>query len=66
MDREETVRNVQSEMESLVRLHKQGLYYTRGYQARKREIERCIREYQIDLMKEIDPVSVVLYRRYCE
>ena len=64
MDREAAVRDVSSEVEALIRLHQHGLYNSSGYQARRRKMEELIREYGIDLRKELDPVTLILYRRY--
>ncbi len=64
MDREAAVRNLSSEVEALIRLHQQGLYNSSGYQARRKKIEELIREQRIDLRKELDPVTQILYRRY--
>lgn len=64
MNREATVRSLHREVETLSRLHQHGLYNTNGYQVRKKRVKEIIRDYDIDVMKELDPVTAILYRRY--
>ena len=66
MNREAAVGRLHAEVETLIRLHQHGLYDSHGYQARKRRIQESIRELGIDVKKELDPVTLVLYRRYLE
>ncbi len=66
MNREAAVRSVHREVEALSRLHQHGLYNSTGYQARKQDVKERIRELGIDVMTELDPVTLILYRRYLE
>ena len=66
MSREAIVRDIHSEVESLIRLHRMGLYHTDGYKERKQRILDVIRENEIDVGRELDPVSRILFRRYME
>lgn len=65
MERERIIQGLSQEIESLTRLHIQhGLYHTAGFQQQKASIEHYIREHQIDLRRELDPLALNLYRRY--
>ena len=64
MDREEAIRDLHTEVEALIRLHRHGLYGSGGYKARRKRMEALIEEYDIDIKKVLDPVTLILYRRY--
>ena len=65
MEREVIIQGLNREIESLTRLHIQyGLYHTRGFERQKESVERYIREHEIDLRRELDPLMLNLYRRY--
>ena len=65
MDRELAVRTLQSEIETLTRLHIQyGLHNTVGFFRQKKRVEDLVREHEIDLKQELDPLFFNLYRRY--
>ncbi len=66
MNREITPVNLHGEIETLIRLHQHGLFNSNGYQARKRRIKDYVRENKVDMMRELEPVTYVLYRRYLE
>ena len=66
MNREKIVRDLNSEMEVLIRLHRHGLYNTAGYRDRKHRIKDFVLKNGIDIRRELDPVSLVLYRRYID
>ena len=66
MDREQILRDLNTEVESLIRLHQKGLYRSQGYQDRKGQIKELIRTYKIDIRHELDPISLLLYQRYIE
>ena len=66
MSREAIVRDIHQEVESLIRMHHMGLYRTEGYQVRKKRILEMIRENEIDVGRDLDPVSRILFRRYLE
>ena len=64
MDREAAICDLHAEVEALIRLHQHGLYDSCGYQARRKRIHELIEEYDIDIKKVLDPVTLILYRRY--
>lgn len=65
MERERIIQGLNQEIESLARLHIQHrLDNTEGFRQQKASIERYIAEYRIDLRRELDPLSLNLYRRY--
>ena len=60
-------RDLSSQIETLTRLHIQhGLQRTPGFDAQKNSITRLIRDNEIDLNRELDPLTRNLYRRYFE
>ena len=63
MNRE--MRTLHEEMETLIRLHRHGLFNTPGYIDRKKEIKEFIRENRINL-EDLEPLTLILYRRYFE
>ena len=65
MDRQTVIRDLSSQIETLTRLHIQhGLHRTPGFDAQKNSITRLIRDNEIDLNRELDPLTRNLYRRY--
>lgn len=66
MDRSMTVQELHGEVHALITLHQKGLYSSRGYQERKRKIKEFIQRNKIDLRAELDPISLILYRRYID
>lgn len=64
MDHEAAVSRVTHELEALIHLHRIGLSGSSGYQARKKRMEDFILSNQIDITKDLDPVTAILYRRY--
>ena len=65
MEREAIIQGLNREIESLTRLHIQyGLHHTRGFESQQESVERYIREHEIDLRRELDPLMLNLYRRY--
>jgi len=63
MDRE--TRTLREEIETVIRLHRHGLYHTQAYQDRKRRVLDYVRENEIRV-EDLDPVTLILYRRYFE
>ena len=61
-----TMLDLHGEVDALIRLHRKGLYNSRGYLDRRRAIMEFIRRNKIDLRAELDPVSFVLYQRYID
>ena len=67
MERQEVIRDLSAEIETLTRLHIQhGLHHTKGFVIQKRRIEKLIRDHEVNLKKELDPFVLCLYRRYFE
>ncbi len=67
MDRQTVIRDLSQEIETLTRLHIQhGLQRTKGFADQKSNITRLIRDHEIDLNRELDPLTRNLYRRYFE
>jgi hypothetical protein len=67
MERQEVIRDLSAEIETLTRLHIQhGLHHTKGFAIQKRRIEKLIRDHEVNLKKELDPFVLCLYRRYFE
>ena len=65
MKREEAIRELHGQIESLARLHiRHGLYQSEGFQKRREAIRKLIREHNVDVRKELDPMVGLLYRRY--
>ena len=63
MNRE--MRTLHEEMETLIRLHRYGLSNSPGYIDRKKGIKEFIRENRINL-EDLEPLTLILCRRYCE
>ena len=67
MERQAVIRNLSGEIETLARLHIQhGLHDTKGFANQKSSIEKLIRDNGVNLKKELDPLTLQLYRRYFE
>ena len=65
MDREIAIQNIHSEIETLTRIPIQyGLYNTVGFRVQKQRVEDLVREHEINLKQELDPLFLNLYRRY--
>ncbi len=65
MDRETAIRTLHSEIETLTRLHIQyGLHNTAGFSRQKKRVEDLVRDHEINLKQELDPLFLNLYRRY--
>ena len=65
MKREEAIRELHEQIESLARLHiRHGLHQSEGFQKHREAIGRIIREHKVDVRKELDPMVGLLYRRY--
>ncbi|MGX8693148.1 MAG: hypothetical protein ACSW8E_05250 [Clostridia bacterium] len=65
MERENAIRELQEQIESMARLHvRHGLYHSEGFQRRREQVKKLIREHGIDVKKELDPMVGLLYRRY--
>ena len=64
-EREEMIRDLQWQIESLARLHIQhGLYHSEGFRLQKEHVRHTIREHKVNVRKELDPQLCLLYRRY--
>ena len=63
MNRETRV--LHEEMESLIRLHRFGLFDTPGFKTRKDRIREFIRENEINV-EQLEPLTLIFYRRYIE
>ncbi len=67
MERQAVIENISREIQTLARLHIQhGLHRTKGFAAQKSSIERLIRDNDVNLKKELDPLMRLLYHRYFE
>ena len=65
MERENIIRDLHRQIETLTRLHIQyGLEKTEHFQSRKNSISEYVSKHDIDIRSELDPVSRNLYRRY--
>ena len=65
MEREEVIRELSNEIESMARMHiRHGLYHSEGLRQRTEHLRDMIREHKIDVRKELDPMVGLLYRRY--
>lgn len=65
MEREEIIRDLHGQIESLARLHiHHGLQQSEGFQRHRERIKRIIGENQVDVRRELDPMVGLLYRRY--
>ena len=67
MDRELIIRNLHGQIEGLASLHiRHGMQHSEGFQRRRERIRQIISENGIDVRRELDPMIVLLYRRYFE
>jgi hypothetical protein len=67
MERQAVIRDLSKRIETLTRLHIQyGLHHTKGFAAQKQSIEKLIQDNGVNLKKELDPLTLSLYRRYFE
>ena len=67
MDRKRVIEDLGDRIETLTRLHvRHGLHTTVHFQAQKQDIADFIKENEIDIRSELDPISLNLYRRYFE
>ena len=65
MDRKTILRDLDDQISNLARLHiLHGLHQTDGFNAHKAGILAFIREHEIDVRKELNPLSFNLYQRY--
>ncbi len=65
MERENAIRELQEQIESMARLHiRHGLYHSEGFRRRREQVKRIIWEHNIDVKNELDPMVGLLYRRY--
>ncbi len=65
MERENAIRELQEQIESMARLHiRHGLYHSEGFRLHREHIRKFIAEHDIDVRKELDPIVGLLYRRY--
>ncbi len=65
MERETVIRDLNEQIENLVRLHiRHGLYHSEGFRLHRERIRKYITEHDIDVRKELDPMVGLLYRRY--
>ena len=65
MERENIIKDLHGQIETLTRLHIQyGLEKTEQFRNQKESISEYIVRHGIDIRRELDPVSRSLYRRY--
>ncbi len=65
MERENAIRELQAQIESMARLHvRHGLYDSEGFRKHRELVKKIIREHNVDVRKELDPMVGLLYRRY--
>lgn len=65
MDRENLLRDLDEQIASLTRLHiLHGLHKTDGFDRQRQQILRLVKENDVDVRTELDPLSFNLYRRY--
>ena len=75
MEREEIIQDLHVQIpsasgammgiESMARLHvRHGLYHSEGFRKRREHVRKMIREHNVDVRKELDPMVGLLYRRY--
>lgn len=67
MEREEIVRDLHGQIESLARLHiLHGLHHSAGFAQHRERIMQTVSRHSIDTRRELDPMVLLLYRRYCD
>ena len=59
------MRMLHEEVESLITLHRYGLFDTPGFKTRKTRLMSFIRENRLNV-EELDPLTLIMYRRYLE
>lgn len=59
------LRMLHEEVESLITLHRYGLFDTPGFKIRKNRLMSFIRENKLSL-EDLDPLTLMMYRRYLE
>ena len=65
MEREEIIKDLHMQIESMARLHvRHGLYDSEGFRRRREHVRKLIRDNNVDIRKELDPMVGLLYRRY--
>ena len=63
MNRE--MRMLHEEVESLITLHRYGLFNTPGFKTRKDRLMCFIRENKLNV-EDLEPLTLMMYRRYLE
>lgn len=65
MERKRAIDEVHDHIEEMARLHLvHGLYHSEGFQKRKENVTRLIREHRVDVKTELNPQIGMLYKRY--
>ena len=65
MERKTVIRDLNTKIEALVRLHIQhGLYHSEGFKRQKTHVENMVREHKVNVRKELAPEVSLLYKRY--
>jgi len=65
MERQEMIRDLNQQIESLARLHlRHGLYDSEGFRLQRERVERLVREHRVNVRQELDPQIRMLYKRY--
>ena len=59
------MRTLHEEVESLIKLHRYGLFDTPGFQTRKTRLMSFIRENKLNV-EDLDQLTLMMYRRYLE
>ena len=59
------MRMLHEEVESLITLHRYGLFDTPGFKTRKHKLMRFIRENNLNV-EDLDPLTLMMYRRYLD
>ena len=57
MEREEIIKDLHMQIESMARLHvRHGLYDSEGFRRRREHVRKLIRDNNVDVRRELDPV----------
>lgn len=65
MERQEMIRDLNQQIESLARLHlRHGLYDSEGFRRQREKVERLVHEHRVNVRQELDPQIHMLYKRY--
>ena len=65
MNREEMLLDLHGQIHNLTRLHiRHRLENTEAFRAHQRRIADTVREHDVDVRRELDPMTLQLYRRY--